>query len=87
MNYWLERVKAKKQLMEDLADSLASLMTRTTRYMAEDGRERAVLLWDDYVILTNWLSSCSLTHGSSTKTGRGRAAPSSKPGRCGCGRR
>jgi hypothetical protein len=30
---------------------LLSLETRVTRYKAEDGRERAVLLWEDYETL------------------------------------
>ena len=39
----------------NLKPKLASLMTRTTRYMAEDGRERAVMCWDDYVRMTDWI--------------------------------
>ena len=31
-----------------MSTSLNRIRTRTTRYKAEDGKERAVLLWSDY---------------------------------------
>lgn len=55
---------------EDILDfnerhpELTGIETRTTRYMAKDGRERAVLLWEDYEHLLEVIrlrdSKCSL---------------------------
>lgn len=35
-----------------MTTSLNRIETRTTRYQGEDGKERAVIMWEDYEALT-----------------------------------